>query len=196
MAFALFIFFFILDGLLVDAGSNAGFISRINQKGFDLMANYLGERLRRFFATGDFTFNITATVSSEMTITLSSVRVAHFDSSALVSKMIVLPGKGIAWRGSNLNVTVITAFHLNTPAGELTGSSPLSFDRTNVELLLRTGVNADGHLRTDLVTCKVTANNVQLTLAAEDKAIANYLPVIIHFVKERIEQEYVYSNFR
>ncbi|KAE9418323.1 hypothetical protein Angca_001214, partial [Angiostrongylus cantonensis] len=124
----------------------------------------------------------------QMTITLSSVRVAHFDSSALVSKMIVLPGKGIAWRGSNLNVTVITAFHLNTPAGELTGSSPLSFDRTNVELLLRTGVNADGHLRTDLVTCKVTANNVQLTLAAEDKAIANYLPVIIHFVKERIEQ--------
>uniref|UniRef100_A0A0R3PFT1 BPI2 domain-containing protein n=1 Tax=Angiostrongylus costaricensis TaxID=334426 RepID=A0A0R3PFT1_ANGCS len=90
--------------------------------------------------------------------------------------------------GSNLNVTVITIFHLNTPTGELTRSSPLSFDRTNVELLLRTGVNADGHLRTDPVNCKVVANNVELTLAAEDNAVANYLPVIIHFVKERIEQ--------
>ncbi|ETN84919.1 hypothetical protein NECAME_01479 [Necator americanus] len=60
--------------------------------------------------------------------------------------------------------------------------------RTNVELLLWTGVNADGHLKTDLVTCKVAANNVELTLAAADKAIANYLPVIMHFIKERIEQ--------
>ncbi|VDM76916.1 unnamed protein product [Strongylus vulgaris] len=60
--------------------------------------------------------------------------------------------------------------------------------RTNVELLLWTGVNSDGHLKTDLVTCKVAANNVELTLAAADKAIANYLPVIMHFVKERIEQ--------
>ncbi|KAK6033354.1 hypothetical protein OSTOST_00432 [Ostertagia ostertagi] len=90
--------------------------------------------------------------------------------------------------GSNLNVTVLTSFHLDTPTGELTGSSPLSFDRTNVELLLWTGVNADGHLKTDLVTCKVAANNVELTLAAADKPIANYLPVIMHFIKERIEQ--------
>ncbi|PIO71571.1 SH3 domain protein [Teladorsagia circumcincta] len=93
--------------------------------------------------------------------------------------------------GSNLNVTVLTSFHLDTPTGELTGSSPLSFDRTNVELLLWTGVNADGHLKTDLVTCKVAANNVELTLAAADKPIANYLPVIMHFIKERIEQDEV-----
>ncbi|KAJ1367894.1 hypothetical protein KIN20_028916 [Parelaphostrongylus tenuis] len=152
------------------------------------MANYLGERVRTFFDAGDFIFNITATASSDMTITLSSVRVAQFDPATFASKMIVLPGKGIAWRGSNLNVTVITAFHLSTASGELTGSSPLSFDRTNVELLLWTGVNADGHLRTDLVTCKVAANNIEFTLAAEDKAIANYLPVMMHFVKERIEQ--------
>ncbi|KJH41088.1 hypothetical protein DICVIV_12944 [Dictyocaulus viviparus] len=123
-----------------------------------------------------------------MRITLSSLRVTHFDSAAFVSKMMVLPGKGIAWRGSNLNVTVLTAFHLETPTGELSGSSPFSFDRTNVELLLWTGVNGDGHLRTDLVTCKVAANNVEFMLAAEDKSITNYLPVILQFVKERIEQ--------
>ncbi|RCN34602.1 hypothetical protein ANCCAN_19556 [Ancylostoma caninum] len=123
-----------------------------------------------------------------MRITLTSIRVTDFDAVSFASKMIVIPGKGIAWRGSNLNVTVLTSFHLNTPSGELTGSSPLSFDRTNVELLLWTGVNADGHLKTDLVTCKVAANNVELTLAAADKSIANYLPVIMHFIKERIEQ--------
>ncbi|WKY14624.1 hypothetical protein Q1695_000283 [Nippostrongylus brasiliensis] len=176
------------NGLFAETGSNAGFVSRINQKGFDLMASYLGDRVRRFLGAGELIFNISAPVSPDMRITLSSVRVTDFDSPAFVSKMIVIPGKGIAWRGSNLNVTVLTSFHLGTPTGELTGSSPLSFDRTNVELLLWTGVNADGHLKTDLVTCKVAANNIELTLDAADKAIANYLPVIIHFIKERIEQ--------
>ncbi|KHJ99622.1 hypothetical protein OESDEN_00393 [Oesophagostomum dentatum] len=152
------------------------------------MANYLGERVKRFLSAGELIFNISAPVSPEMRITLTSVRVTDFDSATFASKMIAVPGKGIAWRGSNLNVTVLTSFQLNTPTGELTGSSPLSFDRTNVELLLWTGVNADGHLKTDLVTCKVAANNVELTLAAADKAIANYLPVIMHFIKERIEQ--------
>ncbi|KAL6725056.1 hypothetical protein Aduo_019878 [Ancylostoma duodenale] len=203
----------ISDGLFAETGSNAGFVSRINQKGFDLMANYLGERVKRFLGAGELIFNISAAVSPEMRITLTSIRVTDFDAVSFASKMIVIPGKGIAWRGSNLNVTVLTSFHLNTPSGELTGSSPLSFDRfvqlknlffnyylhiscilkqiafrTNVELLLWTGVNADGHLKTDLVTCKVAANNVELTLAAADKSIANYLPVIMHFIKERIEQ--------
>ncbi|EPB77363.1 LBP / BPI / CETP family protein [Ancylostoma ceylanicum] len=186
------------NGLFAETGSNAGFVSRINQKGFDLMANYLGERVKRFLGAGELIFNISAAVSPEvrkihyrqqpMRITLTSIRVTDFDAVSFASKMIVISGKGIAWRGSNLNVTVLTSFHLNTPSGELTGSSPLSFDRTNVELLLWTGVNADGHLKTDLVTCKVAANNVELTLAAADKSIANYLPVIMHFIKERIEQ--------
>lgn len=178
----------IANGLFAESGSNSGFVSRINQKGFDLMAGYLGDRVKRFLSAGELIFNISASVSPEVRITLSSVRVTDFDSMAFASKMIVVSGKGIAWRGSNLNVTVLTSFQLNTPGGELTGSSPLSFDRTNVELLLWTGVNADGHLKTDLVTCKVAANNIELTLAAADKAIANYLPVIIHFIKERIEQ--------
>ncbi|KAK5981694.1 Lipid-binding serum glycoprotein, partial [Trichostrongylus colubriformis] len=176
------------NGLFAETGSNAGFISRINQKGFDLMAGYLGDRVKRFLGAGELIFNISAPVSSDMRITLSSVRVTDFDSQAFTSKMVLLHGKGVAWRGSNLNVTVLTSFHLDTPTGELTGSSPLSFDRTNVELLLWTGVNADGHLKTDLVTCKVAANNVELALAAVDKPIANYLPVIMHFIRERIEQ--------
>nr|CDJ86981.1 LBP/BPI/CETP family domain-containing protein [Haemonchus contortus] len=176
------------NGLLADTGLNAGFISRINQKGFDLMADYLGERVKRFLGAGELIFNISAPVPPEMRITLLSVRVTDFDSQAFASKMIVIPEKGIAWQGSNLNVTVLASFHLDTPTGELTGSSPLSFDRTNVELLLWTGVNADGHLKTDLVLCKVAANNVDLTLDAADKPITTYMPVIINFIKERIEQ--------
>ncbi|VDO52763.1 unnamed protein product [Haemonchus placei] len=204
------------NGLFADTGLNAGFISRINQKvlfyselilrlqlfwgwlfdkatpaslqGFDLMADYLGERVKRFLGAGELIFNISAPVPPEMRITILSMRVTEFDSQAFASKMIVIPEKGIAWQGSNLNVTVLASFHLDTPTGELTGSSPLSFDRTNVELLLWTGVNADGHLKTDLVLCKVAANNVDLTLDAADKPITTYMPVIIHFIKERIEQ--------
>uniref|UniRef100_A0A1I7WDX5 BPI1 domain-containing protein n=1 Tax=Heterorhabditis bacteriophora TaxID=37862 RepID=A0A1I7WDX5_HETBA len=91
--------------------------------------------------------------------------------------------------GSNLNVTVMSIFRLDTPQGEINGNVPLSFDRTNVELLLWTGVNSDGHLKTDLVTCKVAANNIQLQFGTSDTALlSNYLPHINHFIKERIEQ--------
>lgn len=76
-----------------------------------------------------------------------------------------------------------------TPQGEVTGLVPLSFDRSNVELLLWTGVNTDGHLKTDLVTCKVAANNIQLRFGLNDAALlSNYLPHIMAFIKERIEQ--------
>ncbi|KAK6033950.1 hypothetical protein COOONC_28549 [Cooperia oncophora] len=88
----------VANGQLAEPGSNAGFISRINQKGFDLMAGYLGDRVKRFLGVGELVFNISAPVSSDMQITLSSLRVTEFDSQAFTSKMIVIPGKGIAWR--------------------------------------------------------------------------------------------------
>lgn len=120
-------------------------------QGFDLMANYLGERVKRFLGAGELIFNISAAVSPEvrkthyrqqpvnsahsgdseillrvdpwtaddpqfrhcgsfsrnvwltfqMRITLTSIRVTDFDAVSFASKMIVIPGKGIAWRVSN-----------------------------------------------------------------------------------------------
>ncbi|PAV80910.1 hypothetical protein WR25_06905 [Diploscapter pachys] len=134
-------------------------------------------------------FNISAPITNEVKFTLSSSRLLSFDEANFQSRMVIIPTKGLSWTGSNLNVTALAAFRMHTPQGDINGNVPLSFDRTNVELLLWTGINQDGHLKTDLITCKVAANNMQLRFAPGDASLlANYLPHIHNLVRQTIEQ--------
>ncbi len=58
-----------------------------------------------------------------------------------------------------------------------------------IELELATGVNNDGHLKTDLIDCTVIARNVALNFTPADiEVLRNYIPHIVHFVMQRMDQ--------
>ncbi|GMT34010.1 hypothetical protein PFISCL1PPCAC_25307 [Pristionchus fissidentatus] len=176
------------NSFFAETGTHAGFVTRLNDKGFDLVGEYLRERALKFMQN-ELTFNLSAVLTENVHFSLVSNRIARFDEASFKSKFSSQNGKGFIWTGSGLNATVTAVYRVDSPAGQATGHVPLSFDNTVVELLLWTGVNADGHLKTDLVTCKVAANNVRLQFAASDaEAISPYLPHISHFITERIEQ--------
>ncbi|CAI4226922.1 unnamed protein product [Auanema sp. JU1783] len=177
------------NSFFAETGTYPGFITRINQKGLDLLSSHLSDRVLRFMNAGDLPFNISASLSEEARFTLAAARILSFDTNSFSSRIISSPGKGLSWTGSNINATVNSHFVLSTPSGDVSGFVPLSFDRTNVELSLWTGVNSDGHLKTDLVTCKVAANNIQLRFSQSDSVLlSNYLPHVMQFIKEHMEQ--------
>ena len=176
------------NAFFAETGTHAGFVTRINDKAFDLMSDYLSDRVAKFMSN-ELAFNISAVLTNDVHFSLVSSRVQSFDEKSFTSKFTSQNGKGFVWTGSNLNATVTAVYRVESASGQSTGQVPLSFDNTIVELLLWTGVNADGHLKTDLVTCKVAANNVRLQFSAADSdTISPYLPHISHFITERIEQ--------
>ncbi|CAJ0918104.1 unnamed protein product, partial [Mesorhabditis belari] len=158
----------IANSFFAETGTNAGFYSRVNQKGLDLLSDYLKDRVNRFMAAGDLNFNISSSISPEIKVALLSQRVLSFDETQFRSKLESQPGKGLQWTGKSLNISVSTMFTIETNAGELIGTAPLLIENANIDFLLWTGVNADGHLKTDLVTCKVSGGSGTLQLAASD----------------------------
>lgn len=58
-----FLFLF-TDGFFSELHTNAGFVTRINQKGLDLLADYLGERVNRFMNHGEIFFNFSGPLSN------------------------------------------------------------------------------------------------------------------------------------
>ncbi|CAD6185241.1 unnamed protein product [Caenorhabditis auriculariae] len=177
------------NSFFAEEGTHPGFVTKINRKAFKIVADQLRDRVVRFANVDGLEFNITAPLTNQVRFTLQSSRVLFFDEKAFESSMLIIPQKGLAWTGSNLNFTLLANFQLLTSQGEITGNVPLSFDRTNVELLLWTGVNSDGHLKTDLITCKVAANGLQLQFSQNDAALlANYLPHMQNFIRQTIEQ--------
>lgn len=177
------------NSFFAEEGTQPGFVTKINKRAFDIVAEQLRERTIKFIKSDGLEFNISAPLTNQVRFSLRSSRIISFDEQIFESAMSIVPTKGLAWMGSNLNATLLASFNLLTTQGEITGTVPLSFDKTNVELLLWTGVNTDGHLKTDLITCKVAANNLQLQFSQNDASLlANYLPHMQNFIRQTVEQ--------
>ncbi|CAB3401215.1 unnamed protein product [Caenorhabditis bovis] len=177
------------NSLFAEEGTQPGFVTKINKKAFKIVAEQLKDRVLKFMRTDGLEFNISAPLTNQVRFTLRSSRIISFEEAQFDSDMFIVPQKGISWTGTNINATLLASFSLQTTQGEITGNVPLSFDNTNVELLLWTGVNNDGHLKTDLITCKVAANNLQLQFSqADSNLLANYVPHMQNFIRQTVEQ--------
>ncbi|CCD63413.1 Lipid-binding serum glycoprotein C-terminal domain-containing protein [Caenorhabditis elegans] len=177
------------NSLFAEEGTSPGFVTRINKKALSIVSDQLKDRVVKFMNSDGLEFNISAPLTNQVRFTLRSSKIISFDELYFDSSMSIVPQKGVSWTGTNINVTLLASFSLLTTQGEITGNVPLSFDKTNVELLLWTGVNGDGHLKTDLITCKVAANNLQLQFSQADSALlANYIPHMQNFIRQTVEQ--------
>ena len=61
--------------------------------------------------------------------------------------------------------------------------------RAVVQLHFTTGINSDGHLKTEMASCKVQARHVAMNFSLTDALLlSNYLTHINRFAKERVEE--------
>uniref|UniRef100_A0A915Q7P6 Lipid-binding serum glycoprotein C-terminal domain-containing protein n=1 Tax=Setaria digitata TaxID=48799 RepID=A0A915Q7P6_9BILA len=167
---------------------HAGFVTRINQKGLDLLADYLKERVNRFMHHGEIVFNFSAPLTNEVTFGLISTKAIGYDSKIFKSRLFIVPGQGIIWMGSHLNLSIGTFFKFSSPSGDFYGSAVLQIDSAKVKSYFVAAVNFDGHLRTDLQKCTLSPGNVIMNFSETDPLLLfNYYPHIDRFISERIE---------
>ncbi|VDK89252.1 unnamed protein product [Litomosoides sigmodontis] len=167
---------------------NAGFVTRINQRALDLLADYLKERVNRFMRHGEIIFNFSAPLANEVTFGLISTKAIGYDSKIFKSRLFIVPERGIIWMGSHLNLSIGTFFKFSSPAGDFYGSAVLQIDSAKVRSFFVAAINVDGHLRTDLQKCTLSPGNVVMNFSETDPLLlVNYYPQIDRFISERIE---------
>ncbi|CAD5231157.1 unnamed protein product [Bursaphelenchus okinawaensis] len=165
-----------------------GFTTRVGPKALDLMAEYLKQRVNKFMKFGTVAYNLTVPLTPLVRFSLLSNGVSGFDGSNFQSGLKVTPNKELLWTGSNMKITINSIYRVTSSAGEVTGSVPVTFDRSTVELALQTAVNTDGHLKTDLQRCRVLLNDIHFEFAQSDAdLIRNYMPFIHRAVRDQVD---------
>ncbi|VDN00732.1 unnamed protein product [Thelazia callipaeda] len=168
--------------------TNAGIVTRINQKGLNLLADYLKERVNRFMHHGEITFNFSAPLTDEVTFGLISTKAIKYDSEIFKSQLVTIPGQGLLWTGSNLNLSIGTFFKFSTSNDEFYGSATLQIKNAKVRSYFAAAINFDGHLRTDLQKCSLSLGNIVMNFSEADPLLlSNYYSQIDQFIGERIE---------
>lgn len=72
------------DSFFTKSDTNAGFVTRINQRALDLLADYLKERVNRFMHHGEIIFNFSAPLTNEVSVKLSLFISIKFYISLLI----------------------------------------------------------------------------------------------------------------
>uniref|UniRef100_A0A915DRS9 Lipid-binding serum glycoprotein N-terminal domain-containing protein n=1 Tax=Ditylenchus dipsaci TaxID=166011 RepID=A0A915DRS9_9BILA len=168
-----------------------GFSSKLSPKAFQLLGEYLKQRVGKLLKFGALQYNSTVTLTPQVQLSLASVTSSgalNFDATSFQSQIAVVAGKGLVWTGTNLRTTVNSAYKMVSSSGEVNGNVPVTFDRTTVEIALNTAVNRDGHLKTDLERCKVLVGELHLEFSPSDvEVLRNYLPLIHRSIREQID---------
>ncbi|KAI6243971.1 putative lipid-binding protein OBI-1 [Aphelenchoides fujianensis] len=191
------------DSFFTEPNTFAGFTTRLNGRAFDLLADYLKQRVNKFMKFGTVAFNLTLPLTPQVRFSLLSNGVTLFDGATFGSQMKVLPGREIVWtvssellpsgdqssiQGSNLRLTVSALYRLSSSAGEISGSVPIAFERTALELGLGTSVNSDGHLKTDLQRCRVLLSDLRVDFPPADvDLIRSYIPFVHRAIRDQID---------
>lgn len=89
----------VADTFFVENEINPGFYTHINQKGLELVGDYVHDRVVRFLRS-DVTYNFSGQLTSEVQFSLAGLRIRHFDEQSFLSNINVLPGVGVAWKVS------------------------------------------------------------------------------------------------
>ncbi|KAI1723240.1 hypothetical protein Ddc_07442 [Ditylenchus destructor] len=168
-----------------------GFSSRLSPRAFQLLADYLKQRVSKFLKFGALQFNSSVALTPLVQFHLASAPGAsaiNFDATGFQSKLNVVAGKEITWTGSNLRTTVRSSFKMISSNGEVVGNVPVTFDKTSVEIGLNTAINSDGHLKTDLERCRVLVGELHLEFTTADaEVLRNYLPLIHRAIRDQLD---------
>ncbi|KAH7708204.1 Protein C06G1.1 a [Aphelenchoides avenae] len=176
------------NSFFTEPDTHPGFYSRVSQRGLDLMANYLGQRVSKLMRLGAVFYNLTVPLTPLVRFTLVSGTGTTFDASSFRSQMNVTLGKEILWTGHSLKLTVPSTYRLTSSAGDITGVVPVTFEKAFIELGMVATVNADGHLKTDLSRCRVTLSELHFEFSRTDADLMhNYIPFIHRAVRENID---------
>ena len=82
----------------------------------------------------------------------------------------------------------MSGYKLLSENGEIVGQLPFTFDKASIEIGLISGVNSDGHLKTDLERCRVVNGELQFDFnSADSDLLHNYLPYIYRSVREQLD---------
>uniref|UniRef100_A0AC34QKS1 Lipid-binding serum glycoprotein C-terminal domain-containing protein n=2 Tax=Panagrolaimus sp. JU765 TaxID=591449 RepID=A0AC34QKS1_9BILA len=190
----IFTFYQIVDGqslansFFTEPDTYAGFSSRINQKGLDLLAEYLKQRVTKFMQFGEIVYNVTLPLTPTVSMMLISQKLEGFDSSNFRSNMKMIQGQGMQWSGTPLRITIRCIYKILSSGGEVTGQVPIMFDNVGIEMSLLSGINNDGHLKTDMHKCRATVGELTFLFTPNDnELLRNYLPFIHRTVRDNID---------
>uniref|UniRef100_A0AC35UD12 BPI2 domain-containing protein n=1 Tax=Rhabditophanes sp. KR3021 TaxID=114890 RepID=A0AC35UD12_9BILA len=177
---------YLANNFFTSTDVNPGFYSTISQSGFDLMASFLTDRTNKVMKFGDFNFNVTAPLNSIETLQLSSISIDFYDHVAFSSKLISEESQ-LKWSGRNFKVTIKSEYKIFSNGGEISGIVPLLLEGTSFNLYLKTGVNGDGHLKTELTKCNVVPDKITLAFtSSESDVLKNTIAEIYKVVRQNI----------
>ncbi|VDD96416.1 unnamed protein product [Enterobius vermicularis] len=168
------------DDNFAESGNNAGFVTRINRNGLDLLAEYLKERVKKISENTEIPVNFTTTLDKDVTLELISSNLVSYDASTLQSRLILTPQKGLTWIGSQLAAKVSSVFKVKDGEAELIGRSNTSVEGAVIQLEFSTDINSDGHLKTDMSSCKLRARQISINFSRYDVSIlSNYFAPVL-----------------
>lgn len=154
-----------------------------------MLAEYLRQRVSKLMQFGEIVFNVTLPLTPSVSLMLTSQKVENFDASGFKSAFKIVQGREVRWTGSTLRVTVRSIYKILSAGGEVTGQVPITFDGTGIDLSLQSGINTDGHLKTDMHKCKAQVNELGFNFSPNDnELLRNYLPFIHRTVRDNVDQ--------
>uniref|UniRef100_A0A0N4ZQT0 BPI2 domain-containing protein n=1 Tax=Parastrongyloides trichosuri TaxID=131310 RepID=A0A0N4ZQT0_PARTI len=167
---------------------NAGFYTDISQKAYDLMGSFLTDRVIKIMKISSIDFNITYPVNSIQTIQLTSIGLTNFDDVSFTSKMEVSNiDNQIKWIGKNFKGTFKIQYKIISQGGETSGFVPMTIDGSTFTFMLMTGINGDGHLKTELSKCIATIEKVNLQFSSTDNdSLKETIPIMYKAIRENI----------
>uniref|UniRef100_A0A7E4VMC3 BPI2 domain-containing protein n=1 Tax=Panagrellus redivivus TaxID=6233 RepID=A0A7E4VMC3_PANRE len=177
------------NSFFTEPDTYAGFTSRVNQKGFDLLAEYLKQRVSKFMQFGEVTYNVSLPLTPSVSLRIIAQRIDAFDASNFRSALKPLVGREIHWQGTNLKTTIRSVYRIISAGGEVTGTVPITFDKMSIDMGLLSGINSDGHLKTDMNKCKITVGDLIFAFSPNDaQLLQNYMPFIQRSIRENVDQ--------
>nr|CAD2122970.1 unnamed protein product [Meloidogyne enterolobii] len=163
---------------------NPGIISRVSRSGLNLLADYLRLRVLRFTRSNALQYNFSVPLPSHnVEISINSLDIVNFDTNAFQSRLGVSSTKELVWIGSEFRAAINTQIQLKMliERRELfaTQQVPLRLEKVRIELVLGPGVNADGHLRTDILQCRIVSGELLFENLFRDAAnLSSYVPLV------------------
>ncbi|CEF62006.1 Lipid-binding serum glycoprotein, C-terminal domain and Bactericidal permeability-increasing protein, alpha/beta domain-containing protein [Strongyloides ratti] len=167
---------------------NAGFYTDISQKAYKLMASFLTNGVFKIMKHSSIDFNITYSINPQQSIQLTSIGLDFFDYNSFNSIMEVGNNDNqLKWIGKDFKGTFKIQYKIFTEGKEISGIVPMTLDGSTFTFVLLTGINNDGHLKTELTKCIASVEKVNLQFSPTDiEFLKTTIPLIYKTIRENI----------
>uniref|UniRef100_A0A0N5CGG9 BPI2 domain-containing protein n=1 Tax=Strongyloides papillosus TaxID=174720 RepID=A0A0N5CGG9_STREA len=167
---------------------NAGFYTDISQKAYDFIASFLTDRVIKVMKHTPIEFNITYPINTQQSIQLTSMGLDSFDENLFNSKMEVSYNDNqLRWIGKDFKGTIKTQYKLFSDGGEISSILPMTIEGGTFTFMLLTGINSDGHLKTELTKCIASVEKINFQFTQNDNDLLKLtIPSFYKAVRENI----------